>query len=142
MNADDKLEMVRRRFAELDRGNFDVLDELFSPSYRLHPGGSAKPLSLDETKELYRCLYRAFPDLKHEIEEQLVDGDKVVTRWSATGTQSEEFLGVSASDEAVTLSGINIYTIEDGKFVRSDVSWDLSMALQPESTSLFDAARG
>jgi steroid delta-isomerase-like uncharacterized protein len=141
MKPNDNLEMVRRRFAELDRGNFDVLDELFSPSYKLHPGGRSKPLSLDETKALYRYLYRAFPDLEHEIENQLEDGDKVVTRWRATGTQREEFLGVAASGESVTFSGINIYTIDDGKFVRSDVSWDLSQALQSEGKSLFGAAR-
>jgi ketosteroid isomerase-like protein len=134
MSRDKNVALVRRRFEELDRGNFDVLDELFSPSYKLHPGGGAKPLSLDETKALYRYLYRAFPGLKHEISEQLVDGNKVVTVWSATGKGGE--------DERVTFGGINVYTIDDGKFVRSDVSWDLTAAMQPGGESVFEAARG
>ena len=134
MSRDKNVALVRKRFEELDCGNFDVLDELFSPSYELHPVGDAKPLSLDETKALYRYLYRAFPGLKHEISEQFVDGDKVVTIWSATGE--------GGGGQPVTFGGINVYTIDDGKFVRSDVSWDLSAAIQPGGESVFEAARG
>jgi steroid delta-isomerase-like uncharacterized protein len=145
--ATDNIEMVRRRFEELDNGNFDVLDELFSPRYQLHPGGGAEPLSLEETKDLYRRLYDAFPDLKHNLDQQLADGDRVVTRWTARGTHKAEFLGVEPTGEEVNLSGINVYEIEDGRFVRSDVSWDLLPALQrlrvvSHRASLFDSVRG
>jgi ketosteroid isomerase-like protein len=138
----DGKEMVRQRFKELDNGNFDVLDELFSPDYELHPGGGAPPVDLEGTKRLYRALYDAIPDLKHEIDDQLEDGDKVVTRWTATGKQRQGLLGASARDGEVTFSGINIYTIDGGKFVRSDVSWDLLPVALPERESLFDGARG
>src|SRR5436305_11286424 len=98
MSHEAHIEMVRKRFEELDRGNFEVLDELFSPDYQLHPGGGAKPLDLDETKKLYRYLYDLFPGLRHTLDEQFAAGDKVVTRWTAQGGD-------------VTFSGINIYTI-------------------------------
>ena len=147
MSDNGNIDMVRRRFEELDRGNFDILDELFSPSYELRPDGTSKALSLDQTKDLYRRLYHAFPDLKHNLETQLADGNKVVTRWTATGTHQNDFLGVEGTGARVTFSGINIYETDDGKFVGSDVSWDLLPVLQqlnmaPERASLFDSVRG
>ncbi len=72
--------MVRRRFAELDKKNFGILDELFVPSYALNLPGMPKPLDLDATKDFYHLLYTAFPDLKHKIIEQVSAGNKVVTR--------------------------------------------------------------
>ncbi len=147
MLSDDKADLVRRRFEALDRGNFDVLDELFSPEYELHPGATSEALSLDQTKALYRSLYDAFPDLEHTIERQLVDGDRVVTLWIASGTHRNSFLGAEATGSRVTFSGINVYTVADGKFIRSDVSWDLlpvlrQLDISPRRDSLFDLARG
>jgi predicted ester cyclase len=147
MSGNENVDLVRRRFEELDRGNFKVLDELFSPEYELRPGGESKALSLEETKDLYRRLYDAFPDLEHTLDDQLAGGDKVVTRWTATGTHERDFLGVKATGARVTFSGINIYTIEDGKFAGSDVSWDLlpivrRLGVAPERASLSDVARG
>ena len=145
MSEKGNVDLVRRRFEELDRGNFDVLDELFSPEYELHPGGDTKALSLDETKALYRALYDAFPDLEHTLDDQVADGDKVVTRWTARGTHERDFAGVEATREKVTFSGINIYKVDDGKFVRSDVSWDLlpialRLDVAPKQLSLREAA--
>ena len=81
-------QMVRRRFAELDKGNFAVFDQMFDPGYRLNFPTAATPLSLDATKRFYRALYAAFPDLTHTITEQISARDKVDGRvdWG-TGCQ-------------------------------------------------------
>src|SRR5918993_4612772 len=130
-NASDRYEqMVRRRFAELDKGNFAVLDEMFAPSYRLIFPTAATPLSLDATKRFYRALYAAFPDLTHTISEQISSRDKVVTRWFAQGTHRGTWLGVAGTGKAVSLAGINIYTIRNGKLAESHVQWDLLGVLQ------------
>ncbi|PJJ06561.1 steroid delta-isomerase-like uncharacterized protein [Streptomyces sp. 2333.5] len=116
--------IVRRRFAELDAGNFGVLDELFSPNYKLNfPGREA--FSLEETRQFYQRMYAAFADLRHEIQDQIAEGDKVVTRWTATGRHTGEFLGNEPSDRTVSFEGINIYTFESDKLVESHVVWDL-----------------
>ena len=79
--------MVRRRFRELDKKKFAILDELFDRGYVLNFHGISEPLGLPSTKRFYQALYSAFPDLKHTIVEQVSAGNKVVTRWTATGTQ-------------------------------------------------------
>jgi steroid delta-isomerase-like uncharacterized protein len=118
-------QMVRRRFAELDKGNFAVLDEMFDSGYRLNFPTAATPLSLDDTKRFYRALYAAFPDLTHTITEQISARDKVVTRWIAHGTHRGTWMGVTGTSKTISLAGINIYTLKNGKLAESHVQWDL-----------------
>ena len=123
-------QMVRRRFAELDKGNFAVLDEMFDPGYRLNFPTATTPLSLDATKRFYRALYAAFPDLTHTITEQISARDKVVTRWIAHGTHRGTWMGVAGTGKTISLAGINIYTVKNGKLTESHVQWDLLGLLQ------------
>jgi len=122
--------MVRRRFAELDNGNFGILDELFAPSYKLNLPGFGKPMNLAATKRFYQSFYGAFAGLKHTIVEQVSAGNQVVTRWTARGTHKGEWMGVKPTARRVSFGGINIYTIDKGKFVSSQVNWDLLGILQ------------
>ena len=125
--------MVRRRFAQLDKKNFGILDELFVPSYKLNLPG-LKALDLDSTKDFYHALYAAFPDLKHKIIEQVSARNKVVTRWEAGGTHRAEFMGIAPSGKKVKLTGINIYTLTRGKLSQSHVNWDMLSLMQQIGT--------
>jgi len=117
--------MVRRRFRELDKKKFAILDELFDRAYVLNFHGMSNPMGQPATKRFYQELYSAFPDLKHTIVEQVSAGNKVVTRWTATGTHENDFMGAAATGKRINLSGINIYTIRRGKLSESHVNWDL-----------------
>jgi predicted ester cyclase len=125
MSTDDNKALVAKRFQELDRGNLGVLDELFAPDYVLHFPGTEAPLDLERTKQFYSTLYTALPDLAHTIEEQVAEGDKVVTRWSARGTHRGELLGRASTGIEIVFTGINIYRIVDGKLAESHVNWDV-----------------
>jgi predicted ester cyclase len=122
--------MVRRRFAELDKGNFGILDELFDPSYKLNLPGFGKPMNLAASKRFYQTLYGAFAGLQHNIIDQVSAGNQVVTRWTARGTHRGAWMGVKPTGKRVSFSGINIYTIREGMFVSSEVNWDLLGILQ------------
>jgi steroid delta-isomerase-like uncharacterized protein len=123
--TDDNKALVAKRFKELDSGNLGVLDELFADDYRLHFPGAGEPLDLSRTKDFYSTLYSAFPDLTHTIEEQLAEGDKVVTRWTARGTHRGNLMGRPGTGTEIVFSGINIYRIADGKLAESHVNWDV-----------------
>jgi hypothetical protein len=75
-------------------------------------------------------LLAAFPDLTHTITEQISARDKVVTRWFAQGTHRGTWMGVAGTGKIITLAGINIYTIKNGKLAESHVQWDLLGLLQ------------
>jgi steroid delta-isomerase-like uncharacterized protein len=125
MSTDDNKQLVAMRFRELDRGNLAVLDELFAPDYVLHFPGAEAPLDLEQTKQLYAALYAALPDLEHTIEEQVAEGDKVVTRWTARGSHRGELLGRPGTGSRIAFAGINIYRVLDGRLVESHVVWDV-----------------
>ena len=85
----------------------------------------SEPRNLEETKQFYQELYTAFPDLQHEIQDQIAEGDKVVTRWTATGSHRGEFMGIPPTGRRVSFEGINIYTLSGDELVASHVSWDM-----------------
>ncbi len=122
--------MVRRRFAELDKKNFTILDKMFDPSYALHFAGISSAMNLETTKHFYRMLYTAFPDLHHVILEQISARDKVVTRWAARGTHRSEWMGIPATGKQIVLKGINIYKLTRGKLSESHVNWDMLGLMQ------------
>jgi steroid delta-isomerase-like uncharacterized protein len=66
----------------------------------------------------------AFPDLKITVEDQISEGDKVVTRWTNTGTQEGDLPGLPASGRSRTVTGIGIDRFEAGKIVESWGNWD------------------
>ena len=87
-------------------------------------------MNLDATKQFYRMLYSAFPDLRHTIAEQVGARDKVVTRWTALGTHRSEWMGIPATGRQIILEGINIYTLTRGKLSESYVNWDMLGLMQ------------
>jgi len=62
-------------------------------------------------------FHTAFPDASYTIYDLIGESDKVVARWSLTGTHRETFLGVSPTEKQVIVNGIIIYRLEDGKIV-------------------------
>jgi predicted ester cyclase len=63
--------------------------------------------------------HKAIPDLKWEIKEVLVSGNRVTVRGEATGTPAGEFLGVPQGGKSFKLMSIDVHTVEGGKIVRS-----------------------
>jgi predicted ester cyclase len=63
-------------------------------------------------------MYRnAFPDLRITIDEQIAEGESVVTRWTATGTHEGELMGMAATGKQATTAGINVNRVSGGKLV-------------------------
>jgi steroid delta-isomerase-like uncharacterized protein len=63
--------------------------------------------------------FAAFPDLTWTNDEQIVDGDRVVTRFHWTGTQEHEFMGIPATHRTITVNGVVIDRVSDGLMVDS-----------------------
>jgi steroid delta-isomerase-like uncharacterized protein len=106
--------VMSRTCAEVWNGrNFAVADEVVASDFV----GHAPPDEIhgpDGYKAYFAGLRDAFPDLVFTIEEQISEGDKVVTRWSATGTHRGEFSGIPPSNTEIAISGISIDRISGG----------------------------
>jgi predicted ester cyclase len=75
-------------------------------------------------------LLRAFPDLHLTIEDQLVEGDRVAFRWSATGTHTGPLGAAPPTGKSVALDGLILDRLADGKVVERWEQWDQSLMLQ------------
>jgi steroid delta-isomerase-like uncharacterized protein len=65
-------------------------------------------------------VYRnAFPDVHFTIDEQIAEGDKVVTRWTGHGTHKGELAGIPATGKSATVTGMGVDRIVNGKIVES-----------------------
>jgi steroid delta-isomerase-like uncharacterized protein len=91
-------------------------------SSRLH--FPVKEPGLSGLKDVLRGFRAAFPDIRWSVEEQIEEGDKVVSRFVWSGTHRAEFLGVPASERPVSVWGIAIDRIVDGKIKESRIIMD------------------
>ena len=116
--SDENKALVRRWFAELDRGNDHIVDELVAIDYIDHnpPLPDMAP-GREGVKQANALLRAAFPDARHTIEDQISEGDKVVTRITGRATFQGAILGIPPTGKVITIEGISIHRIAGGQFV-------------------------
>ena len=119
MSSDANKRLVRRLYAETDKSNLDVLDELCSVNLIDHnppPLAGLKP-GLDGIKQAFRVFTTATPDGSHVIHDLVAEGDRVVARVTGSGTHTGELMGIPPTGKRLEMTGIVIYRIEDGKII-------------------------
>jgi steroid delta-isomerase-like uncharacterized protein len=118
--------IVRRLFTELwNNGNLSMADEVFAPNYAHYdpsmPDFGRGPDSEKKRAALYRA---AFPDLHLTIEDVIAEGETVMTRWSCRGTHKGDLNGIAPTGKHVTISGVTVARVSNGKIVEGYVNWD------------------
>jgi steroid delta-isomerase-like uncharacterized protein len=122
---------LRFREEVCSRGNFDVADEIFAPDYVNHdPVDSWDPPGPEGVKRLFTAYRTALPDLEYSIEDVIVAGDRVVTRWKAWGTHTGDLMGISPTGRRAEADGITIDRVVEGRIVESWVTWNTLGFLQ------------
>lgn len=117
---------VSRRLTEeaFNQGKYDVIEEVVAPTFVNHDPATGDTKGPEGTRELIEGYRTAFPDIKITIEEQIAEGDLVVTRWTGTGTHKGELMGIAPTGKGTTVTGVTIDKIKDGKIVESWNNWD------------------
>jgi steroid delta-isomerase-like uncharacterized protein len=125
MSAENKA-LARRLVEEaFNAGRLEVVDELVASDFVEHdPSLTEEVRGPAGVKELIAGYRAAFPDIRITIEDQIADGDYVVSRWSGTGTHQGELMGMPATGKQATVTGITIDRIVDGRIAESWDNWD------------------
>ena len=114
---------VSRRFFEevFGNGKLNLLDEIIAKDHVNKGPGSLPglPTGPEGAKQLVAVYRNAFPDLRFTIDEQIAEGDKVVTRWTAHGTHQGELVSIPATGNLSTVTGIAVDRFVNGKIVES-----------------------
>jgi steroid delta-isomerase-like uncharacterized protein len=122
MSAEEHKRISRRIVDEaFAQGKVEVIDELVAADFvnLAISGPPGLPPGREGVKELVRFYRTAFPDATVTVDDQIAEGDKVVTRYTARGTHQGDFAGMPATGRQFTSTGITIDRIEGGKIVES-----------------------
>jgi steroid delta-isomerase-like uncharacterized protein len=123
----EKNKMVERTLIEevWNRSNFALIDQLVSPDFRGHSSSpESETRGTEGYREYYRALRAAFPNMQFTIEDQVAEGDKVVTRWTARGTHQGDYAGIPATGRSGVIARVTTDRIVDGKTVECWTSLD------------------
>jgi steroid delta-isomerase-like uncharacterized protein len=134
VSAEENKEKARRLMEEaFGGGKLEVIDEVLDPNFVCYdPNSEAGEVrGADTFKQEIEYFRRAVPDLTYTVEDQVAEGDKVVSRWRASGTHQGEFFGVPGSGNRIEMSGIQIDRFdESGKMVEEWPEYDLLGAMR------------
>jgi steroid delta-isomerase-like uncharacterized protein len=124
--------MTSRRFFEqvCTAGNLDTIDDLVTAD-AIHRDRDAEEYHGPEGVREWITGYRsAFPDLRVIVEEQVAQGDTVVTRWTTEGTHRGELWGIPPTGRPFVITGITIDRFVEDRIAESKESWDALGMLQ------------
>lgn len=121
--ADHRRAIVFRWLAAGDAGDLDAFDELLHPDAVIHAPLGLSTTSADEEKAVWRDALAAMPDLRHEVQEVVVEGDVEMARVIVTGTLEADFAGVSGTGRRFQIDQAVITHLREGKVAEA---WEIA----------------
>jgi predicted ester cyclase len=119
-------ELLRRFYKEVYVGwNMTLADAVVSPRFVSHDWPVGGPTGPQAFRDYYSAMRAAVPDARYVVDDLIAEGDKVVVRWRLLGTQKGAFSGIPPTGGPITLKGIAIYRLEDGKLMERWVVSDV-----------------
>jgi len=130
MSIEDNKALVRRFYEEIDKGNIAAMDELVAENYIDHnlppfPVGPGR----EGLKEAFKLFWEATPGY-HRIEDQIAEGDKVVTRLTSFGKHTGDLPNAPATGNDMEMTSITIHRIENGRLAEKWSEKDMIRLLQ------------
>ena len=127
MSEENKAKARRLLEEGFSQGNLEVVDEVLDPDFVCYDPNSesGEVRGAHTIKGEIEYFRNALSGLTYTIEDQIAEGDTVVTRYTVSGTHEGELFGVPASGEQVEMTGISIDRFEDGKMVEEWPEYDL-----------------
>ena len=107
-----------------NKGDFRLVDRMFSPGAILHYRGQTFPLTVQSGTQIVRSWRNAFPDFHFRLEDMIVEGNKVALRIPFTGTHQGKFWGLEATGRRINVTETLIIRIEDDKIAEMWEDYD------------------
>jgi steroid delta-isomerase-like uncharacterized protein len=116
-NIEKNKQLVRRAVEEIWNGaRYDTVEEYITRDFVVHTSTPENTIhGAQGIRQFFTELRDAFPDIRFTIQDQVAEGDKVVTYWTAEGTHKGNFKGIPATGRHFRITAIDIDRIENGK---------------------------
>jgi steroid delta-isomerase-like uncharacterized protein len=131
VSSENKM-VVRDAIEEIwNQGNLAVVRELAASDVIVHASTLGNEIQGREgIQQIYHIVAAAFPDIHIRVDDQIAEGDKVATRWTAQATHMGACWGVAAKGQRVRVTGISISRIANGKIVECWMNADNLSVMQ------------
>jgi predicted ester cyclase len=118
MSTEQNKAILLRWFNAQSSANYDLatLDELTAPDFVYHHPGNPEVRTHEERKQKIIIEFtKVFPDIKYDLKDLIVEGDKAAVRYSISGTQKGEFMGIPPTNKRIELSSLCMVRLANGK---------------------------
>jgi steroid delta-isomerase-like uncharacterized protein len=133
MTAQSRQELIglNRRFTDMfESGDVSRVDELVAADFVDHNPAPGTTPDRQGLKDWIKDVRAGFSNLRFKVEDEMVEGDKLIVRSKMSGTHSGPYLGMPASNKAFTIDAIDIVRVRDGKAVEHWGVFDALTMLQ------------
>lgn len=131
--SDENKALVRRYFTEvLNKGKYELIKELFSPSFIFSGPTLKRPMQgmPEGVYDFVANARHAFPDLYTSIENEIAEDNQVAMIWRMTGTHEHAFRGIQPTHKHSSITGIDIFYIENGRIEGMWAFFDMQSILE------------
>lgn len=116
MSDIDYKQLAKEWMVEINDHNLDAFDDYLTANFVEHetlPGIEGN--GPEVPKQFFSMIIAAFPDFRMDIEDIVVEGDKVCWRYRMTGTNEGEFMGMPATGRKVDVQGFDMLRMEGAR---------------------------
>ena len=123
--------ITHRLFDEIfNQGRVAIAEEIYASHLVNHDPHHPDIHTLADVKRFVQTYRTAFPDLHITIQDMITQDDKVVIRWSAHGTHAGTLINLPPTGRQITITGMNILRITNGKIQEEWANWDIFSLMQ------------
>src|SRR4051812_26918075 len=125
MTTEDNKKFMNHFLEEvINKKNLDAANDLVSEDFTEHVPFPGQGPGREGLKFALTSMFTGFPDLNWKVQEQIAEGEKVVTRFTWTGTHKGEFMGIPPTHKKVEVWGVVIDVVSNGLFSESRILMD------------------
>lgn len=114
----------------INKQNLNAANNLVSEDFTEHVPFPGQGPGREGLKFALNSMFLGFPDMKWTVDEQIAEGEKVVSRFTWTGTHKGEFMGIPPTNKRVKVWGVVIDVVRNGLFSESRIIMDSVGLLQ------------
>ena len=117
MSKQDNIKTQQQFGEAINNGNLERFKDLMAPNVHDHDPAPDQGPGPEGFIQFFDTFRSAFPDLKVEVDHMVADDDNVAIAYTVTGTHKGDFMGVSATNKAISARGVQIARFENGKII-------------------------
>lgn len=117
MSKQDNIKTQQQFGEAINSGNLEKFNDLMAPNVVDHDPAPDQGPGPEGFIQFFETFRSAFPDLKVEVDQMVADEDNVSIAYTVTGTHKGDFMGVPATNKAISARGVQIARFENGKIV-------------------------